>query len=291
VLFYRFDAATALAMVERWRCTFTIMAITAFRSLMDHPDITTRDLSSFTKLYSAGAPVPAATVDRYEALTGTYIRNLYGLTETTSPSHIVPPTARAPVEQESGALSVGVPIPSTIVKIVDQETGAELPPGEPGELLTKGPSVVPGYWELPEATAEAITDGYLHTGDIGLMDEQGWFYIVDRAKDMINASGYKVWPREVEDHLLESPGIKEAAVVGVPDPYRGETVKAFVVLEAGSSLTADGVIAWARETMAAYKYPRLVEIVAELPKTVTGKVLRRELRSRDETADAPPRAG
>jgi long-chain acyl-CoA synthetase len=291
VLFYRFDPATALTLVERWRCTFTIMAITAFRSLMDHPDISIRDLSSFRKLYSGGAPVPSATVDRYEALTGTYIRNLYGLTETTSPSHIVPPTARAPVERESGALSIGIPIPSTIVKIVDQETGAELPSGEPGELWTKGPSVVPGYWELPEATAEAITDGYLHTGDIGLMDEQGWFYIVDRAKDMINASGYKVWPREVEDHLLENPEIKEAAVVGVPDPYRGETVKAFVVLEPSSTLTADGVIAFARETMAAYKYPRMVEIVAELPKTVTGKVLRRELRSRAAPADAPPRIG
>jgi long-chain acyl-CoA synthetase len=123
------------------------------------------------------------------------------------------------------------------------------------------------------------------------MDEQGWFYIVDRAKDMINASGYKVWPREVEDHLLENPEIKEAAVVGVPDPYRGETVKAFVVLEPSSTLTADGVIAFARKTMAAYKYPRMVEIVAELPKTVTGKVLRRELRSRAVPADAPPRVG
>jgi long-chain acyl-CoA synthetase len=280
VLFYRFDPATALAMAEQWRCTFTIMAITAFRSLLNHPALSDADLSSFTKLYSGGAPVSAATVDSFEARTGLYIRNLYGLTETTSPSHIVPPTMRAPVELETGAVSVGLPVPSTVVKIVDTETGAEVPPGEPGELWTRGPGVVPGYWQRPDATAETITDGYLHTGDVGFMDRWGWFYVVDRAKDMINASGFKVWPREVEDHLLQHSEIAEVAVVGVPDEYRGETVKAFVVPTRGATLTSEDVITYARDGMAAYKYPRQVEIVSELPKTATGKILRRDLRAR-----------
>jgi long-chain acyl-CoA synthetase len=280
VLFYRFDPETTLTMAERWRCTFTIMAITAFRSLLNHPGLSDFDLSRFTKLYSGGAPVSAATVESFEARTGLYIRNLYGLTETTSPSHIVPPTMRAPVEPETGAVSVGLPVPSTVVKIVDPETGAELPAGEPAELWTRGPGVVPGYWQRPEATAEAFTDGYLHTGDVGFMDRWGWFYVVDRAKDMINASGFKVWPREVEDQLLQHSEIAEVAVVGVPDAYRGETVKAFVVATRGAAPTSDDVITHAKRVMAAYKYPRQVEIVSELPKTETGKILRRDLRAR-----------
>jgi long-chain acyl-CoA synthetase len=250
--------------------------------MMEHPDITTRDLSTLCKVYSGGAPIAPAVTERFQEMTGAYIHNGYGLTETTSPSHAVPLGRKAPVDQESGALSVGIPVPNTIVKIVDVETGHELPAGEVGELWTKGPQVVPGYWQRPEATAESFTEGYLHTGDVGKMDEQGWFYIVDRAKDMIIASGYKVWPREVEDYLFTHPAIREVAVVGVPDPYRGETVKAFVALRSGMSATPEEIIDFAKQRMAAYKYPRLVEIVDEIPKNLSGKVLRRELRDREK---------
>jgi long-chain acyl-CoA synthetase len=281
VLFHRFEPGDALRLAERWRCTFTVAAITAFMAMMEHPDMGRRDLSALRTVYSGGAPVSPATVERFEELTGAYIHNIYGLTETTSPSHGVPLGVRAPVDADSGALSVGVPIPGCVVRVVDTETGAECAAGEVGELWTRGPEVVPGYWQRPEATAESFTDGYLHTGDVGKMDGDGWFYLVDRAKDMISASGYKVWPREVEDYLYQHPAVREAAVVGVPDAYRGETVKAFVSLKAGSVATPDEIIAFCRERMAAYKYPRLVEIIDEVPKTATGKFLRRELRDRE----------
>jgi long-chain acyl-CoA synthetase len=150
-----------------------------------------------------------------------------------------------------------------------------------GEIVTSGPQVVPGYWEKPEESAIAFPDGAIHTGDLGFMDESGWFYVVDRKKDQINASGYKVWPREVEDVLYEHPAVLEAAVVGVPDTYRGETVKAFVTLSPGRVIDGEALIAFCKERMAAYKYPRQVEIMGALPKTATGKILRRELRARE----------
>jgi long-chain acyl-CoA synthetase len=280
VLGHRFDPAEALRMIERDRCTFTVASITVFTALMNDPSIGDRDLSSFTKVYSGGAPIAPATVEAFEELTGAYIHNIYGLTETTSPSHGVPFARRAPVDDSSGALSVGVPVPGTVVRVCDDD-GNELPAGEVGELVTSGPEVVPGYWEKPEETEHAIPGGALHTGDVGLMDDEGWFYIVDRRKDQINVAGYKVWPREVEDVLMGHEAVREAAVVGVPDEYRGETVKAFVSVKAGREPGADELMAFCRERMAAYKYPRQVEVIEELPKTATGKILRRELRDRE----------
>src|SRR3954447_25063503 len=224
VLFHRFEPGVALEQAERHRPTFTIAAITAFIALLNHPDAETRDLSSLRKVYSGGAPIPAATVEHFEKTFGAYIHNIYGLTETTSPSHAVPLDRRAPVDESSGALSVGVPVFNTDVRVVGEE-GEDLPPGEGGELVTSGPQVVPGYWQKPEETEHALPGGALRTGDVGFMDADGWFYVVDRKKDQINASGYKVWPREVEDVLYGHPAVREAAVVGVPDAYRGETVK------------------------------------------------------------------
>jgi long-chain acyl-CoA synthetase len=212
---------------------------------------------------------------------GAYIHNIYGLTETTSPSHCVPIGTRAPVDEASGALSVGVPIFGTVVRIVGED-GEDLEPGEVGEIVTSGPQVVPGYWNKPEETAHAIPGGALHTGDVGVMDADGWFYIVDRKKDQINAGGYKVWPREVEDVLYEHEAVREAAVVGVPDSYRGESVKAFVSLRPGRTVSEADLIAFAKQRMAAYKYPRSIEFLDEVPKTVTGKLLRRELRDPQE---------
>ena len=279
ILSYRFDPAETLRLIEKHRATFTIGAITAFISLMEHPDSATRDLSSLKKIWSGGAPIPPAVTEAFETRFGAYIHGCYGLTETTSPSHVVPFTQRAPVDKTSGAVAVGVPVWNTIVRVLDDD-GNELPTGEAGELATSGPQVVAGYWNNPAETEHAIPGGELRTGDIGFMDEQGWFYVVDRKKDQINASGYKVWPREVEDVLYEHPAVREAAVVGVPDPYRGETVKAFVSLRAGQSTDEATLIAFCKQRMAAYKYPRQVEILDELPKTDSGKILRRELRSR-----------
>ena len=185
------------------------------------------------------------------------------------------------MDPASGALSVGVPVFNTVVRVVDDD-GQDLPPGEIGELVTSGPQIVAGYWNKPEETAEAISNGWFRTGDVGYMDSEGWFYLVDRKKDQINASGYKVWPREVEDVLYEHEAVREAAVVGVPDPYRGETVKAFVSLRPGKTAQPEELITFCKQRMAAYKYPREVEVLDELPKTVTGKLLRRELRARHQ---------
>jgi long-chain acyl-CoA synthetase len=278
VLFYRFDLDALVDMVERHRATFTVASITVFIALMNHPSARERDLSSFRKLASGGAPIAPATVDAYERAFGAYIRPAYGLTETTSPSHLVPFDRRTPVDPTYGALSVGLPIFNTMSTVVDDER-RELGVGEVGEITISGPQVVPGYWEKPEETQQAIPEGVLYTGDVGFMDADGWFYIVDRKKDQINAAGYKIWPREVEDVLYAHPAVREAAVVGVPDEYRGETVKAFVSLKRGESVTETELVEFCKQRLAAYKYPRQFAILDELPKTPTGKILRRELKA------------
>ncbi|MBT2885900.1 long-chain fatty acid--CoA ligase, partial [Streptomyces sp. McG5] len=232
--------------------------------------------SSFVLISSGGAPLPPALVEKFRAGFGPYLHNGYGLTECTAPCASVPPGREAPVDPVSGTLAVGVPGPDSVVRILDPE-GQEVPFGEQGEIAVRGPQVVPGYWRRPEATAETFPGGELRTGDIGFMDREGWLYVVDRKKDMINASGFKVWPREVEDVLYTHPAVREAAVVGVPDPYRGETVRAYVSLRAEAD-PAD-LVAHCKERLAAYKYPREVRVLPELPKTSSGKILRRELRS------------
>jgi long-chain acyl-CoA synthetase len=289
VLFYRFDPTEALRLIERWKATFTAAAITAFIALMESRDIGRRDLASLTKVYSGGAPVSPATVERFRQVTGAYIHNIYGLTETTSPSHGVPLGAQAPVDPDTGALSVGVPICNTLVRVVDPSSRQDLPPGRVGEIVTKGPMVVPGYWRKPEESSHAIQEGWLYTGDVGKMDERGWFYLVDRTKDMIIASGYKVWPREVEDILYQHPSVREACVIGVPDPYRGETVKAFVSLRSQNQgdTSPEDLIQFCKDRLAAYKYPRSIEILDDLPKTQTGKILRREMREREKNRGRP----
>jgi long-chain acyl-CoA synthetase len=280
VMGYRFDPDVALELIERHGATFTVGAITAFIAMLNASSADERDLSKLTKIASGGAPIAPATVEAWEQKFGAYIHNIYGLTETTSPSHCVPFGKRAPVDPDSGALSVGVPVFNTLVRVVGDD-GNDVAPGEIGEFVTSGPQVVSGYWNKPEETEHAIPGGELHTGDVGLMDAHGWFYLVDRKKDLINVSGYKVWPRDVEDALYGHSAVREVAVVGVPDDYRGETVKAFVSLKPGESVTADELIAYCRERIAAYKYPRQIEFVDELPKTASGKVLRRELRDRE----------
>lgn len=276
-LTHRFAPDVTLDAIRERRPVFTVAAITAFNALSAAPGATPADFESLRILYSGGAPIAPAMADRLEQVFGAYIHNIYGLTETSSPSHGVPLGVRAPVDATSGALSVGVPVFNTVVRVVGED-GEDLPVGEVGEFVTSGPQVVKGYWNKPDKTAESIPGGALKTGDVGFMDSDGWFYVVDRKKDMINASGYKVWPREVEDVLYTHPAVREAAVIGVPDEYRGETVKAYVSLQDGATVDTAELVEFCKEQMAAYKYPREVEIVCELPKTVTGKILRRELR-------------
>jgi long-chain acyl-CoA synthetase len=280
LLLYRFDAGEILRLIERWRGTFIIGPLTAFIAMLEHEQFGGRDLSSLTKVASGGAPVYPSVVERWERATGVYLHNTYGLTETTAPSVLVPLGVRSPVDPETGSLSVGVPVPNTLAKVVSVEDGRELPAGELGEILIKGPGVAAGYWRQPEESALAIEDGWLHTGDVGKRDDEGWLYLVDRIKDMINVSGYKVWPRDVEDVLYQHPAVMEASVVGVPDAYRGERVRAYVALKPGVMATPAELIAHCRALLAVYKAPREVVVVDEIPKTLTGKALRRELRDR-----------
>jgi len=276
-LFYRFDANEACRLVERHKATFTVSAITAFIALLNSDAMKTRSLKSLTKVYTGGAPTPPGVLTDWYERTGTRIQPMYGLTEATSPTHMTPHGLSPPIDPHTGAMSVGVPVFNTYAKVVT-DAGYDAAPGEIGEFVIAGPQIVPGYWQKPEETAKALGPDGLRTGDVGFMDEKGWFYLVDRSKDMIVASGFKVWPREVEEVLYQHPAVREAAVVGVPDPYRGETIKAVISLKAGQSVTPEEIKAFTRERMAAYKYPRIVEIMDELPKTTSGKIMRRLLQ-------------
>ena len=280
LLLYRFEAGEILRLIERWRGTYVIGPLTAFIAMLDHPSFDERDLSSLTKVASGGAPVYPAIVERWSRATGTYLHNTYGLTETAAPSHLTPLGTHAPVDPESGALSVGLPIAGTSSRVVSVDDRSDAATGEEGEILTRGPAVSPGYWNRPEESSAAIEDGWLRTGDIGKRDADGWYYLVDRIKDMINVSGYKVWPREVEDALFRHPDVAEGCVVGAPDDYRGESVVAYVVARAGAAVDEADIIAHCRTQLAVYKAPRRVVFVDEIPKTATGKALRRELRRR-----------
>lgn len=279
VLTNRFHAEVLAEAVDEYQPEFVVGAITAFIAMMNNNKVLTKQLQSLNRVYTGGAPVPAILATQFQKRFGLSLRNCYGLTESTALAISVPPTMATPVGPD-GAFSIGIPVFCTDAYIAD-EHGWALPPGEVGEIMLRGPQVVPGYWNKPEETQEAFKDGYLKTGDVGYMNEQGWFFLIDRKKDMINASGYKVWPKEVEDVIYSHPAILEAAVVGVPDAYRGETVKAVISLKPNCELKDTDLILYCKERLAAYKYPRIVEIVDELPKTATGKILRRFLRQHD----------
>ena len=276
VLPYRFEPRAALELIERHRVTWTTGAATAFIALLNTD--ADADVTSMRRWLSGGAPIPPSLVDAFAGRFGLPLVPGYGMTETTCISHGVPPDVRPPVDPVSGTLSIGRSIFDVEMRIVSDE-GADLPDGEPGELLVRGPSMVAGYWRKPDESAQLRdADGWLRTGDVAFRDDDGWTYLVDRKKDVIVASGYKVWPREVEDVLYAHPAVREAAVVGVPDDYRGETVAAFVALRPGEDVDADALIAHCRGRLAAYKALRTIELRDELPKTSSGKILRRELR-------------
>ena len=281
----RFHPEVVLDAFREHRVTFTIGSITAYNALMRLEHAGPEYFTSVKALYSGGAPIPPATVERFEQRFGHYIHNGYGMTETTSGVIAVPPGRRAPVDAASGTLSIGVPLPGIDARVVDVDDQPVAPGGQ-GELVLSGPQIVSGYWRNEAATGSTMPGGRLHTGDVAVMDADGWVYLVDRLKDQINASGYKVWPREVEDALYEHDSVFEAAVVGLPDEYRGEKVAAFVSLKEGRTADEDELIAFAAARLAAYKRPAEVHVVPELPKTQTGKIRRRELR--DGHAPAHP---
>jgi long-chain acyl-CoA synthetase len=279
LLGYRFDADEVVQQLADGGATFTVAAITALLAILNAPTRSRHDLSALRKVWSGGQSVAAATVELIERELGTYVRIAYGMTETTYPTHLVPHDRRAPVDPATGTLAVGLPTPGVSSWILDDD-GRTLGDGQLGEIVVRGPGIVPGYWQRPEETEAAMPGGALRTGDVGYRDADGWFYVVDRKKDLINTSGFKVWPREVEDVLYGHPAVREVAVVGRPDVERGEIVAAFVSLRPDAQLEPAELIAWTRDRLAAHKRPRSVEIVDDVPKTVTGKVLRRELRER-----------
>lgn len=283
----RFHPDVVLEAFAEHKVSYTIGSITVFNALLELPHASANHFSAVKTLYSGGAPIPPATVERFKKRFGVYIHNAYGMTESTSGVIAVPPGAEAPIDAASGTLSIGIPLPHIVARVIDQD-GEPVPPGTQGELELSGPQIIPGYWNNPDATVHAMPGGRLRTGDVAIIDAQGWIYLVDRLKDQINVSGYKVWPREVEDVLYEHRAVHEAAVIGQSDEYRGETVVAFVSLKSGASATPADLIAFTKERLAAYKYPRIVHIIDDLPKTQTGKIRRKELRDENTAAQGVP---
>lgn len=269
----KFDPLEVLQIIDKEKGTMFPGAPTMYIALLNHPDLLKYDLSSVKVSLSGSAPLPMEVQNRFEELSKGRIVEGYGLSETSPVSH-----ANPIYEKDKRVLgSIGIPWPDTEAKIIDMATGEDMPIGEIGEVAIKGPQVMKGYWNRPEETDKVFRDGWFLTGDMGYMDENGYFYIVDRKKDMIIAGGFNIYPREIEEVLFEHPAIQEASVIGVPDPYRGETVKAFIVLKAGAKVTEEELDKYSREKLAAYKIPRIYEFKTELPKTMVGKVLRRVL--------------
>lgn len=271
VLIPKFNPGDLLKIIDKEKPTLFPGAPTIYIGLLNHPDISKYDLSSIKACLSGSAPLPVDVQERFEKVTGGRLVEGYGLTETS------PITHANLVWGHRKPGSIGIPWPDTDAKILKDGTMEEAEIGEIGEIAIKGPQVMKGYWNREEDTANSLVDGWFLTGDMGYMDEDGYFYVVDRKKDMIIAGGYNIYPREVEEVLYEHEAISEAVVVGVPDPYRGETVKAFIVLKEGATLTEEQLDAYCRENLAAFKVPRLYEFRDELPKTAVGKILRRKL--------------
>ncbi|NQU15253.1 MAG: long-chain fatty acid--CoA ligase [Desulfobacteraceae bacterium] len=273
VLVPRPEPAGILDLTSRFRPTVFTCVPTIFIGVLNHPHFSKADFSFIKYTVSGAAPLALETIREWENATGSSIVECYGLTETTLLSHANPWGGKTKVG------SVGIPVSDTDCRIVDLETGTkDLPLGESGEILLNGPQLTKEYYKKPEETADAIREGWFYTGDIGYMDDEGYLFIVDRKKDMIIAGGYNIYPRDIDEVLYEHPKIQEACAVGLPDPYRGETVKAFVVTKPGETLTEEAVISFCREKLAAYKVPKLVEFMDELPKSTVGKVIRRKLR-------------
>lgn len=274
--FPRYVPLDVLKGIDKLKPTVFPGAPSLYISLLQQKDIDKYDLKSINVCVSGSAPMPVEYMDKFKERTGTEISEGYGLTEASPVTHF------NPIVGKSKNGSIGLPFPDTDAKIVDMEVGGEaLPAGKRGELVIRGPQVMQGYYNRPDATADVLRNGWLYTGDIAYMDEEGYFYIVDRKKDLIISGGYNIYPREIDEVLYAHPKIKEAVSVGIPHEARGEMVKAYVVLESGEEMSRSDVIGYCREKLANYKVPRRVEFRDELPKTMVGKVLRRALREEE----------
>ena len=276
VVLPKFDIKTFLAMLRKFRPTVLPGVPTLFVALINHPDLPKIDFSRMWGCISGSAPLPQEVRDRFEKLSGCRIMEGYGLTEAGPVTHL------NPYFQERPPGSIGLPFPSTQAKIMDADTGShELPPEEVGELVVSGPQVMSGYWRRPDESALVLRNGWLFTGDLAKMDENGYFYIIDRKKDLIISGGFKIYPREVEEVLYQHPRVQEAVAYGIPDPYRGEQVKVIIVPQPGARLTAEEIVEYCQPRLASYKLPKIVEFRTELPKSMVGKVLRRLLREEE----------
>ena len=264
--------------LKKYKPDFLPGVASIFVGLLANPQFRKMDLSFVKGFFTGAAPIAADTVQQLKALTGKDVYDNYGMTENVAFATGMPWGGKSKIS------TIGVPFPNTDVKIVDIDRGdTELKPSEAGEICIKGPQVMSGYYKNPAETAIVLRDGWLYTGDIGVMDEEGHFRIVDRKKDMIVAGGYNIYPKDIDEVLFQHGKIMEACAVGVPDAYRGETVKAFVVLKEGERMTEEEVVDYCREHLAAYKVPKFVEFISELPKSAVGKILRRKLRDMNAT--------
>ncbi|KWW21328.1 long-chain fatty acid--CoA ligase [Peribacillus simplex] len=268
----KFEIDKVVELIRKHRPTIFPGVPTMYIALLNHRDLTADDLSCFKYCSCGSAPLPIEIIHQFQTAFSISISEGFGMSETS------PTTHRNPVNGQKKPGSIGIPYPNTDARIVDLKTGTKgMTPGEAGELIIKGPQVMKGYWKNPGDTAAALRDGWLYTGDIATMDEEGYFYIVGRKKDMIIASGYNIYPTEVEDIIYQHPAVKETCVYGVPDTYRGETVKAAIVIKEGRSVSEAEIRAFCRQRMARYKVPREFEFRKQLPKSAVGKILRRIL--------------
>ncbi|MCP5113181.1 MAG: long-chain fatty acid--CoA ligase, partial [bacterium] len=271
VLVNRFNAELVFSLFEKHRVTLFWGAPPMYYSFVNTTGLDRYDVSSLANCMSGAAPLPAVILERFKEITGVEISEAYGLSET---SPILTFNTAGPVNKPG---SVGPAYPGIDIAVLDDHDN-EVPRGKVGEICARGPVVFLCYWQNEDATREAMRGGWFHTGDLGRADEDGYYYLVDRKKDMINVSGYNVYPIEVENVLLRHPGVRDCAVIGVPDSYQGESVKAVIVAEPGAELTAPGVIEFLRDRLAAFKCPRHVAFVAGLPRSPSGKILKRLLR-------------
>lgn len=274
----RFDAAEILRVAKKYRPQFFPGVPTMYFALASRPEASREHFGSLRVCISGAAPLAPQVQERFESASGVHIVEGYGLTEASPVTHC------NPVGTGGRTGTIGVPFPDTDALVTDPVTWEPLPAGEIGELTVRGPQIMKGYWNRPDETAAVLRDGWLHTGDMAVAEPDGFFRVVERKKDVIIASGYNVYPREVEEVILEHPAVNEVAVVGVPNDYRGETVKAVVVLKAGMTATAEDIVALCRLELAPYKVPRIVEFREDLPRTLIGKVLRRALREEQTQA-------
>lgn len=276
VLIPRPQPEPLLEAIRKFRPTFAPLVPTMYIGMLNHPDLKKTDMSCLIGAFSGSAPLPVEVINTFEKMTGAIIVEGFGLTETTPVTHVNPFGGVRKVG------SIGIPIPDTECRIVSLDDGVtDVPVGEPGELIIKGPQVMKGYKDMPDETANALRNGWLYTGDIATMDQDGYFYIVDRKKDMIISGGFNIYPRDIDEVFYQHPKVQEACSIGIPDPRRGENVKVFVVLKEGETATQEELLEYCSTKLAKYKLPSEIEFRKELPKTNVGKILRKQLRTEE----------